>query len=385
MNEDKRPYIGVAVIVVRNDRVLLGKRKNSHGAGTWQFPGGHLEYGESIEDCARRELFEETGLSIVNLRMGPFTNDFFENEGKHYVTLFVIADHTTGEARLKEPHKCERWDWFRWWDMPTPHFLPIVNLLRQNFTIDEHQSVATRIKSQLAAMASKKRAQALCRFFKTGPGEYAENDVFLGIKVPELRKLARQHAQSDMAVIDELLHSTVHEHRQLALFLLIQRFQAASGEERTEIANFYLARTAFVNNWDLVDCSAHTILGAFLYDRNRKILYRLVRSSNLWERRISIVATWHFIREGQVEETLKLAALLMQDEQDLIHKSVGWMLREVGKRDETALVDFIRIHYPKMPRTMLRYAIERFDDKRRKMFLKGEFDSYLAEKERKDV
>ncbi len=135
MNGEKRPYVGVAVIVVRDGRVLLGKRKNAHGTGTWQFPGGHLEYGESIDACARRELYEETGLSIVNLRLGPFTNDVFEQENKHYVTLFVIADPTPGEARVKEPDKCECWDWFRWSEMPAPLFLPIVNLLRQNFTI----------------------------------------------------------------------------------------------------------------------------------------------------------------------------------------------------------------------------------------------------------
>jgi 8-oxo-dGTP diphosphatase len=136
----KRPYIGVAVIVIRQGRVLLGKRKNSHGAGTWQFPGGHLEYGESIEACARRELMEETGLTIDTLRYGPFTNDFFEAEEKHYVTLFVIADRTTGEPMVREPDKCERWDWFPWAQLPTPRFLPILNLLKQNFTIDPPQS-----------------------------------------------------------------------------------------------------------------------------------------------------------------------------------------------------------------------------------------------------
>jgi 8-oxo-dGTP diphosphatase len=135
-NGKTRPYIGVAVIVAREGCVLLGKRKNSHGAGTWQFPGGHLEYGESIEACARRELFEETGLTIKRMCLGPFTNDIFESEKKHYVTLFVITDRTGGEPRVKEPQKCERWDWFRWSAMPEPHFLPIVNLLKQNFTIE---------------------------------------------------------------------------------------------------------------------------------------------------------------------------------------------------------------------------------------------------------
>lgn len=135
-----RPLIGVAIIVVRDGRVLLGKRRNSHGAGTWQFPGGHLEYGESIEACARRELFEETGLTIVRMQRGPFTNDVFEDEQKHYVTLFVIADRTAGDVRLKEPDKCERWEWFRWSQLPRPRFLPIVNLLKQGFAIDSAEA-----------------------------------------------------------------------------------------------------------------------------------------------------------------------------------------------------------------------------------------------------
>lgn len=142
----KRPYIGVAVIVVRQGRVLLGKRINAHGAGTWQFPGGHLEYGESIEACARRELMEETGLSIETLHLGPFTNDFFEAEKKHYVTLFVIADQTTGDPVVREPEKCERWGWFFWAQLPRPRFLPIVNLLKQNFTIDPPQSGEETVK-----------------------------------------------------------------------------------------------------------------------------------------------------------------------------------------------------------------------------------------------
>jgi len=146
-NDEKRPYIGVAVIVVRHHKVLLGKRKNSHGAGTWQFPGGHLEFGESIEACARRELFEETGLSIIDMRKGPFTNDFFEAEKKHYVTLFIIAEQTTGTPCVKEPDKCECWDWFSWSQMPKPHFLPIVNLIRQNFSIAERPSPAEHIKN----------------------------------------------------------------------------------------------------------------------------------------------------------------------------------------------------------------------------------------------
>ncbi|BBO67574.1 hypothetical protein DSCA_15040 [Desulfosarcina alkanivorans] len=373
MNGEKRPYIGVAVIVVRNGRVLLGKRKNAHGAGTWQFPGGHLEYGESIEDCARRELFEETGLAVVSMRRGPYTNDFFEDEQKHYVTLFVVADRTTGEACLKEPDKCDGWEWFPWSDLPQPHFLPVTNLLAQNFTPAGSPSPASFIKNEMAAMASREAAKALRRFFKTGPGGYAEGDVFIGIKVPELRKLARTYRNEDMAVVLDLLRSPVHEHRQLALFLLIRHFRKAGSEEQAGIVDLYLSHTRYVNNWDLVDCSAHTIVGAFLLDRDRGILYRLVRSPHLWERRIAIVATWHFIRNGQVADTFKLAALLLTDTEDLIHKSVGWMLREAGKHDESALLAFLETHYRRMPRTTLRYAIERFPQPRRRSLLKGIF------------
>jgi 8-oxo-dGTP diphosphatase len=168
MNDEKRPYIGVAVIVVRDGRVLLGKRKNAHGAGTWQFPGGHLEYGESIEACARRELFEETGMSVVSMRRGPFTNDIFEKERKHYVTLFMIADQTTGEARRMEPDKCGDWGWFPWSALPTPHFLPVANLLAQNFTLSASPSPSAHIKEEMAARDSRDRARALRRFFKTG-------------------------------------------------------------------------------------------------------------------------------------------------------------------------------------------------------------------------
>lgn len=373
MNAENRPYIGVAVIVVREGRVLLGKRKNAHGAGTWQFPGGHLEYGESIESCARRELFEETGMTIVSMRRGPFTNDFFENERKHYVTLFMIADQTNGEAMRMEPDKCDGWEWFPWSELPKPHFLPVANLLAQHFSILPQPSPAAFIKDEMAAMASPQRATVLRRYFKTGPGEYAEGDVFIGVRVPELRKLVKKHRTADMVVIEDLLRSPVHEHRQAALFLLIQRFRSAGVDGQAAIVDFYLSHTEYVNNWDLVDCSAHAIVGAFLLHRDKGILYRLVRSPRLWERRIAIVATWHFIRAGHVGDTLKLAARLLADTEDLIHKSVGWMLREVGKQDESALLAFLEAHYRQIPRTTLRYAIERFPQPRRRSFLKGNF------------
>lgn len=371
MPTTQRPHIGVAVIVIRGGCVLLGQRKNAHGAGTWQFPGGHLEFGESIGACARRELFEETGLTIERMRMGPFTNDYFEAEGKHYVTLFVIAEAVSGVVRLKEPDKCSRWDWFPWPQLPHPPFLPIVNLLKQGFTIDDQPSPASTLKHRLATMASCKTARHLARFFKTGPGDYGEGDIFLGVKVPQLRRLARAHPSADMAVIEDLLRSPIHEHRHLALLLLIQRYEKAGEEQRRDIAAFYLANTAQVNNWDLVDCSAHAILGAHLLKRERTVLYDLVRSPRLWDRRIAMVATWRFIRAGELEDTFQLAERLLADTEDLIHKSVGWMLREAGKRDEAALLAFIDAHYRRIPRTTLRYAIERFPPDRRRLLRNG--------------
>jgi ADP-ribose pyrophosphatase YjhB (NUDIX family)/3-methyladenine DNA glycosylase AlkD len=365
-----RPLIGVAVVVIRQDRVLLGRRKNAHGHGCWQFPGGHLEYGESIEACARRELMEETGMVLLRSHNGPFTNDRFEDENKHYVTLYVVADETAGEAAVKEPHKCERWDWFRWSQLPEPRFLPIVNLINDRVNLTDLRSPAAFIKEEMAAMGSREHAKRQQGFFKTDPGAYGYGDRFIGIRVPELRRLAQRCRKVGMPVIEDLLHSPIHEHRHLALFLLIHRFNQSAGEERAAIVDFYLAHTSCVNNWDLVDCSAHAILGAFLLHQDRSVLYRLARSQDLWERRIAMVATWHFIRAGQVEDTLELARMMLNDTRDLIHKAAGWMLREAGKRDESALIAFLDTHKETMPRTMLRYAIERFDQPRRQAYLR---------------
>ena len=229
------------------------------------------------------------------------------------------------------------------------------------------------IRETLKSMASQERARQCERFFKTAKGEYGHGDVFLGIRVPELRKLAKKHASASLAAIMDLLRSSIHEHRQLALFILCERFRRATQDDQKRIVTFYLNNTQWVNNWDLVDASAHLILGAYLLERDKAVLYRLAASANLWERRIAIVSTWHFIRNDHLEDTFRLAALLLADDHDLIHKSVGWMLREAGKRDEIRLVAFLEEHYRQMPRTMLRYAIELFPEKRRQTFLKGTY------------
>jgi 3-methyladenine DNA glycosylase AlkD len=234
--------------------------------------------------------------------------------------------------------------------------------------------LASELQARLRSLSNPEAAAFAARFFKTGPGEYGEGDVFLGLRVPPMRKLAREYRTLPIDQTIVLLQSEVHEDRLVALLILIDQSSKGRLTVRKEIYELYLANTRYVNNWDLVDVSAPTIVGGYLVDRSRKPLDRLARSERLWERRISIVATGHFIRLGDFEDTLRLAERLLCDREDLIHKAAGWMLREVGKRNESVLEEFLRRHGRTMPRTMLRYAIERFPEAKRKAFLRGELD-----------
>lgn len=228
-----------------------------------------------------------------------------------------------------------------------------------------------QLKKQIKALADPDQAAQLQRFFKTGPGGYGEGDRFLGLRMPQLRKLIRGHLEMPLKEVAQLLHSPIHEHRMAALLILTHRYSKAPMEQQVEIYRFYMGNTGWINNWDLVDVTVPHIVGAHLMTRSRKVLYRLAKSENLWERRISIIATLHFIRQEQFEETLNIAALLLDDGHDLIHKAVGWMLREVGKRDLKAMEDFLLPRYQRMPRTMLRFAIEKLPEPRRRAYLKG--------------
>lgn len=230
---------------------------------------------------------------------------------------------------------------------------------------------ASDLREKLHAMADKERAALLQRYFKTGPGEYAEGDHFLGLRVPQIRAIAKGHNELPLAEIEVLLSSPIHEERLLALLLLVQRFQVADEKMRREIYRLYLASTVYINNWDLVDLSARQIVGGWLEGRSRSPLYRLARSRSLWERRIAIMATFYFIARGDFTDALQIAEQLLHDEHDLIHKATGWMLREVGKRDREVEEAFLNRHYRTMPRTMLRYAIEKFPERRRLAYLKG--------------
>jgi 3-methyladenine DNA glycosylase AlkD len=227
------------------------------------------------------------------------------------------------------------------------------------------------IRNQLQKLGSRKRAEVSQRFFKTAQGEYGEADVFLGVKVPELRKLAKEEENLTIRDIEQLLKSPIHEERLLALLILVCRFQKRNEIERMQIYELYLKNIQFINNWDLVDTSAEHIVGAFLMDKSKTPLYRLAKSKSLWERRISIMSTFHFIKHSEFIETLKISKTLLWDEEDLIHKAVGWMLREVGKRNLSVQEKFLKAHYKKMPRTMLRYAIEKFPESKRQRYLKG--------------
>ncbi len=223
----------------------------------------------------------------------------------------------------------------------------------------------------LKEIGDPKIAQHSQRYFKTGKGEYAQGDRFLGIRVPVLRKKVIPFKETSLKDIKELLISPFHEVRLFALLLMVHQFSKGGVEQRDKLFNLYISSTPFINNWDLVDTSAPYIVGPYLLDRDRSILYDFARSDLLWERRISVMSTFFFVRQFQYEDTLRISRILLNDPHDLIHKAVGWMLREIGKRDRQTEELFLERHYQQMPKTMLRYAIEKFEKERRQMYLKG--------------
>ncbi|MBI4994982.1 DNA alkylation repair protein [Candidatus Peregrinibacteria bacterium] len=229
---------------------------------------------------------------------------------------------------------------------------------------------AANVQSVLDAIRNPLKAKILSRFFKTGKDEYGEGDIFLGVVVPEQRKIAKCFGGLPFSEILKLLKNPIHECRLTALFILIHQYQKGSEEIKKKIFGTYLKNLRYVNNWDLVDISAPKIVGDFLLQRpaERKFLYKLAKSNALWGRRVAILSTLTFIRAKQFQDTLKIAKILLHDKHDLIHKAVGWMLREIGKIDQTAEENFLRGHYKQMPRIMLRYAIEKFSAEKKKCY-----------------
>ncbi len=226
-----------------------------------------------------------------------------------------------------------------------------------------------RIKEELLQLSDPDHAKRLSGFFKTKKGQYGEGDVFLGIRVPEQRKVAKKYTKLGLNDIQELLNSKFHEYRFTALVILVSKYGKADESGKEEIFSFLLKNKSNINNWDLVDLSAPRIIGDYLVDKGRSILYELAKSENLWERRISILATFKFIANNDFKDSLKISEILLADEHDLVHKAVGWALREIGKRHQELEEQFLNKYAAKMPRTMLRYAIEKFKEKKRKNYL----------------
>ncbi len=230
-----------------------------------------------------------------------------------------------------------------------------------------------QLQTDLQNLSNMYNVQILQRFFKTGPGQYGEGDLFRGIKVPQLRKLVDQYFTISLENTTRLLHSPYHEDRLCALLILVRKMKTSDENCRSSIFNAYMSNSSYVNNWDLVDLSAAHISGSYLFDKSKRPLYQFAKSKLLWERRIALLSTFHYIKKNHFEDTLAISKLLLNDKEDLIHKAVGWMLREIGKRDSQVEIEFITANYSNLPRTTLRYAIERFPEVQRKKFLKGVF------------
>jgi len=229
----------------------------------------------------------------------------------------------------------------------------------------------SEIKEELSLLGDKEKATILKRFFKTGKDQYGEGDKFRGIKVPEIRKLSKKYKDISLSDTKNLLHSKFHEDRLLALFILVLKYQKGDEALKEKIYKLYLANLKYVNNWDLVDLSAEHIIGATLANKDRKLLIKMAKSKVLWERRVAVLSTFNFVKKGEYDQTLQIAEILLRDDEDLIHKAVGWMLREIGKRNIKAEEKFLKKYYKIMPRTMLRYAIEKFPESRRQAYLLG--------------
>ncbi len=229
----------------------------------------------------------------------------------------------------------------------------------------------TEIRKAISKQKNPTQAIILQRFFKTGKGEYGEGDIFYGIKVPEQRMVAKQFKDLAFDDLKELIKSKVHEERLIAAFILVDQYKRGDEKKKKIVFDFYLKNRKGINNWDLVDLSAPKIVGTYLIDKEKKLLYKFANSKDLWEKRISIISTQTFIREYFFEDTLNISKILLQDKHDLIHKAVGWMLREIGNRDLETEEEFLKKHYKAMPRTMLRYAIEKFPEQKRIAYLRG--------------
>ncbi len=229
---------------------------------------------------------------------------------------------------------------------------------------------AKDIQKELESYSTQEKKEFLPYFFKTGKGQYGEGDRFIGVVVPDTRKVAKKYKDIPFSEVTKLLESEYHECRLCALLILVERFKKAKETERKEICDYYLSKTRYINNWDLVDLSAKDIVGEYLVDKDRSVLYILAESTLLWDQRISILATFAFIRRGDLDDIFALSEKLLCHKHDLMHKAIGWMLREAGKKDKDKLCSFLDRFHKEMPRTMLRYSIEKFQPEERAHYMK---------------
>lgn len=230
-------------------------------------------------------------------------------------------------------------------------------------------NILSQLKKELKSYYNEERAEHSKRFFKTGKGQYGEGDIFLGMSTPMVKDIVKKYNSLNLSDCELLLHSKIHEERTVALLILVYQFEKGNELIKRRIFNIYIKNTLFINNWDLVDITAPNIIGNYLFEKNRELLYKFAKSNMLWEKRISIVSTLFFIRKNDFKDTLKISEILLNDKEDLIHKATGWMLREVGKRDEKTLLKFLDKYHKIMPRTMLRYSIEKFSQDQRKKYM----------------
>lgn len=230
----------------------------------------------------------------------------------------------------------------------------------------------SNLRKVLSSYSSKQKAISVAKYFKTGPGQYGEEDIFIGVSSPILHILAKKNSQLTILEIECLLNSKIHEERMLALFIMVLNYKKGNESNKNEIFNIYIKNIKSINNWDLVDCSAQYIIGPWLENKDKAYLYKLARSDSVWEKRIAIISTFYYIKNGQPNDSLMIAEILLHDDHYLIHKAVGWMLREIGNHCSLSLEEtFLKKYYKNMPRTMLRYAIEKFPNDLRLKYLKG--------------
>lgn len=366
MKPPRELQVGVKILLENSEgKFLLIRRspeKYPEVKEAWDIIGGRIDVGTPLLENLQREVNEETGLEIIGIPRLIAAQDILRIPERHVVRLTYIGK-TNGEPHLDADHLEARW-----FTLDEIRALTASELDRY---FREIVQTAAAVRQALQRIKNPAKAKILKRFFKTGKGEYGEGDQFLGIVVPEQRKIAKQFRDLPLAEVLKLLQSSLHEERFVALIILINQFAREDDRTQQKIYTLYLANTRFINNWDLVDCSAEYIVGAYLAERSTAPLTRLAHSRNLWERRIAMLSTFHFIKKGDAHEALRIAHILVSDHHDLIHKAVGWMLREIGEKcsreEEEA---FLTKHAAAMPRTMLRYAIEKFPPSARMIYLK---------------